>query len=249
MRSNIEWRTWGRVDPLYGVVTIPDRGKTDINPWTDAEFYAHGADEWHHLLPEWRTFGVDTTSCLEIGCGAGRITQQLVQTFDRVYALDVSPDMVEYARAHVTPAERIAYFVTEGIEIPLPDQAVTAVLSLHVFQHFDSVADSLAYWREIYRVLRPGGTLFIQLPIHNWPWAPSIFDSVYRARRIVGSAIASVKRLMMQRGSERLFLRVVSYDANWLLRTLESVGYAKTELRCVSRPDSTCYWAVFAARP
>ena len=40
--------------------------------------------------------------CVEVGCGPGRMTGALAERFDRVVALDVSPAMLEQARAHVT---------------------------------------------------------------------------------------------------------------------------------------------------
>ena len=45
-------------------------------------------------------------TCVEVGCGPGRMTGALAERFDRVVALDVSPAMLEQARANVTAAER-----------------------------------------------------------------------------------------------------------------------------------------------
>ncbi|MBV9325369.1 MAG: class I SAM-dependent methyltransferase [Chloroflexi bacterium] len=248
MRSNIEWRHWGRIDPLYGVSTLPGKSRLDSQPWTDSEFYALGAHEWSEHLSQWQTYGLRTSSCVEIGCGAGRITQQLVHTFDHVYALDVSPEMIAYARARVTPSERVSYFVTEGQTIPVPSESASAVFSSHVFQHFEAVDDSLIYWEEIYRVLEPGGTMFVQLPVHRWPWAPTIFGAIYGARRKIGATAAWFKRRRLQAGGQQLFARLVSYDGDWLLRTLASIGYARIELRCIALPEGA-YWALLAERP
>ena len=41
-------------------------------------------------------------TCVEVGCGPGRMTGALAERFDRVVALDVSPAMLEQARANVT---------------------------------------------------------------------------------------------------------------------------------------------------
>lgn len=42
MRSGIEWRAWGKRDPLFGVATQPGREKTGATPWTDEESLATG---------------------------------------------------------------------------------------------------------------------------------------------------------------------------------------------------------------
>src|SRR6478735_10371022 len=39
--------------------------------------------------------------CVEVGCGPGRMTGALAERFDRVLALDVSPAMLDQARATV----------------------------------------------------------------------------------------------------------------------------------------------------
>src|ERR671936_274610 len=43
-------------------------------------------------------------TCLEIGCGPGRMTRHLAERFDRTVAVDVSPQMLAAARVAVTAA-------------------------------------------------------------------------------------------------------------------------------------------------
>jgi hypothetical protein len=90
--------------------------------------------------------------------------------------------------------------------------------------------------------------MFIQLPVHKWPWMPALFGTIYGARRQVGAAAAWFKRRMLQAGSQQLFARLVSYDADWLLNTLAQIGFERIELRCIALPQGT-YWAVLAATP
>src|SRR5215210_3122690 len=87
-RSNIEWRQWARTDPLYGVSTVAGRERNGARPWTLPEFYAAGETAWAVWLRHWEQYGRRPDSCLEIGCGAGRITRQLVQSFDAVTGID-----------------------------------------------------------------------------------------------------------------------------------------------------------------
>src|SRR5258708_2555315 len=97
LKSNTEWKQWGKDDPLWGVASWDGKQKGGASPWTDEEFYALGESDWQDFLRHWRQYGIDTRSCLEIGCGAGRITRQLAKSFDRVYGVDVSEDMIRRA--------------------------------------------------------------------------------------------------------------------------------------------------------
>lgn len=51
--------------------------------------------------------------------------------------------------------------------LPYTDGSVDAVLAEHVFEHF-SFAEEAQAWREMARVLRPGGTLVLEVPDFEW---------------------------------------------------------------------------------
>lgn len=52
-------------------------------------------------------------------------------------------------------------------DLPYADGAVDAVLAEHVLEHFSFAEEALA-WREMARVLRPGGTLTLEVPDFEW---------------------------------------------------------------------------------
>ena len=91
--SNIEWKKWGEKDPLWGAASCPGKERDGTDPWTDEEFYELGEADWQDFIAHWRKYGVDNRSCLEIGCGAGRITLHLAKHFQNTYAVDVSEGM------------------------------------------------------------------------------------------------------------------------------------------------------------
>ena len=51
--SNIEWQSWGKFDPLYGVASLEGRNRRGKNPWTNEEFYAYGAKVWSEYIVHW----------------------------------------------------------------------------------------------------------------------------------------------------------------------------------------------------
>jgi ubiquinone/menaquinone biosynthesis C-methylase UbiE len=147
-----------------------------------------------------------------------------------VFGLDVSAGMIEYAREHIE-AKSVIFLLGDGIHIPLADASVTAVFSAHVFQHFDSISHASAYFREVARVLAPGGTIMIHLPIHHWPTMPRLFDAAYHFRKRIGDIRAWVRRQLIRAGlSHHHFMRGLSYPVQYLFDFLPKYGLGEIEI-------------------
>lgn len=152
-----EWRTLAQDDPLYAIAAWSGKER---GGWTTADFYATGLAEWADFECVWSQYSTLGGVCLEIGCGAGRITNGLAKTFDRVIGIDVSKRMIELAHDAVPAAE---YLQVDSTTIPLREGEVDAVFTCHVLQHLETAEDVATYVREAYRVLRPGGTAMLHL--------------------------------------------------------------------------------------
>jgi SAM-dependent methyltransferase len=114
-------------------------------------------DDLASLLP-----GSDprTLRIFEIGCGIGRMTEALAETFGEVCATDISGEMLKQARAHVAKFPHVSLFETNGLDFAnLPDAHFDIVFSAYVFQHVPDLAVTRALLSEAYRVLKPGGVL------------------------------------------------------------------------------------------
>jgi trans-aconitate methyltransferase len=85
---------------------------------------------------------------LDLGCGDGVLTKQLMDLGCEVLGVDASPAMVEAARARGAPAQ-----LMDGHELPFTDEfdAVFSNAALHWMLQPDEVL------RRIHRSLRPGG--------------------------------------------------------------------------------------------
>ena len=244
MKSNTEWIKWGRKDPLFGVSSWQGREKGGVNPWTDEEFYALGQSDFADFISCWNSFGYDRAHCVEIGCGAGRITKYLAGAFDRVSALDVSEDQIEYARSHIDRSN-VDYFKVNGTDIPLEAASATAVFSVHVFQHFDSEKEAAKVFREIHRVLNPGGTLMIHLPMHRLPKYPvaPLLAGIISLWKTVGTIKADLNRK-----AGKMIMRGLSYDRTQLAALLQTLGFTEIEFRAFQVKSNRDWHDVVLAR-
>ena len=103
--------------------------------------------------------------CVEVGCGPGRMTGALAERFDEVLALDVSPAMLDQARANVT-APNVRFAAVSGERLDgVDDASADALVCYLVLQHLPSRRVVESYLDEFARVLAPAGAAFVQVPV------------------------------------------------------------------------------------
>lgn len=113
---------------------------------------------------------------VEIGCGAGRMTQ-FFAGFAEVHAFDVSPEMIERGRARL--GDGIRWHVGSGAALePLADASIDLVFSYIVFQHVPSRDVIASYVADAARVLRAGGWFKFQLSGADFPHEPDTWLGV-----------------------------------------------------------------------
>jgi trans-aconitate methyltransferase len=125
---------------------------------------ARGEEELRSLFGR---LGVDPHggTCVEVGCGPGRMTSALAGRFDRVLAVDVSPAMLTQARKNV-PAANVEFREVPGDRLAGVDDAIADVLVCYlVLQHLPTRAVVLSYLDEFARVLKATGEAFVQVPV------------------------------------------------------------------------------------
>jgi SAM-dependent methyltransferase len=157
------WEAFGRVDPFFGVLSDPTKfgGK-----WDPQEFFETGHAHVRKLLRILRERDVSFVpgTCLDFGCGVGRLTIPLSAHFDRTIGVDVAKAMIGPARRHLKPGDRCEFVVNRRPDLRCFDTAAFDVVhSCLVLQHMPpDVAHR--YIGEFFRVARPGGLVVFQLP-------------------------------------------------------------------------------------
>ena len=108
----------------------------------------------------------------------------------------------------------------------MPDNSFTAVFSCHVFQHLDSIGHVTEYFHEVYRVLQPGGSIMIHIPIYVWPWGiGKVIPLLYRLRKTVDLLMACTKRSLMRRLKLHPIMRMTSFSEEYVFNILGELGY------------------------
>lgn len=95
---------------------------------------------------------------LDLACGPGIVTAELARRGFEASAIDLTPVMIERARARCQGLPPVAFRVGAAEELPFPDEDFDAAVTRLSLHHFRSPA---AVLEELHRVLRPGGCLVV----------------------------------------------------------------------------------------
>jgi SAM-dependent methyltransferase len=111
------------------------------------------------LVPRLQEWGVRLV--LDAGCGAGRHLLPLAEAGFRVLGVDLEWSVLRELNPHLDRVAGSAWLAQGDLQsLPLPAGVFDFVLSIDTISHGDTRAFT-AYCRELDRVLRPGGLLFI----------------------------------------------------------------------------------------
>jgi len=103
---------------------------------------------------------------LDLGCGIGNILIALAERMDFSHppvGVDVSPDLIRIGEREIAKAglrDRIWLQLAPATRLPFEDGSFDVVLTSHVLKHLDDEA-LLTCFREVARVLRPGGRFLL----------------------------------------------------------------------------------------
>ena len=145
---------------LWNPSAVPEAMAQIYNTTDEASFEEGGRldFEWlaRHLRPEHTT--------LDLGCGIGRVAYYVAQHCQHLWAIDVSPRMLELAQERMSGLNNVSYGLCEDISFPdVPSMSIDLAYSLLVLQHVER-EDAFCLLEELCRVVRPGGRVMLTFP-------------------------------------------------------------------------------------
>ena len=100
---------------------------------------------------------------LDVACGTGRMLHQLAVAHPNMqfFGLDLSPFYVQHARDELSHLKSLSLVAANAEEMPYRDEYFDVLTSVHLFHELPKPARRNVY-KEMWRVLKPGGLLVIQ---------------------------------------------------------------------------------------
>ncbi|CAG0969320.1 hypothetical protein PHYC_01155 [Phycisphaerales bacterium] len=134
--------------------------------WTDhGEEWSSGFGDshfmWHAFIMPRIAHHLPCERALEIACGHGRCTRFLARQCARLWAADLTREVIDACRERLASFTNIDYAQTDGKSLSMiPDNSLDFVFSWDSLVHAEAdVMD--AYLAELARTLRPGGFGFL----------------------------------------------------------------------------------------
>lgn len=134
---------------------------------------------------------IENEAVLDVGCGTGNYTIELVKRGANVVGVDRSEDMLALARQKGQgEGLKVNFQAADAMNLPYPDSSFDMVISNGLLCFLKEPEKALM---EMHRVLKPGGRLVVSV-LNKWsPWAlfrriKGIFkDTIYSQARFISS--------------------------------------------------------------
>ncbi len=105
-------------------------------------------------------------SVLDIGCGSGRNLLYFLQKGYRVCGIDVDKlqiDLMKHIVGSMPNSQSHQFIEASAESLPLPSDAMDLVICSRVLHHLPSTESYEQSCLEMYRVLKPGGILYLSM--------------------------------------------------------------------------------------
>lgn len=161
------WAHLGETDPYFSVLSADEWRLQNIGEAERNAFYASGAGDVKLLLDLCANAGVAPNfagTCLELGCGLGRVGVHLAARFNRYIGVDISQPHLAHAARHLA-TQGLHNCEFQSLDRALDDDTpVDLVFTRLVLQHNPPPVIAMLI-KAMCKRLKPGGLFLFQVPI------------------------------------------------------------------------------------
>jgi 2-polyprenyl-3-methyl-5-hydroxy-6-metoxy-1,4-benzoquinol methylase len=169
-RTYDTWEHLGFTEPYWSVLTQPQYQINKFNENSD-QFYESSGPLFRNIISALKRnrFNLtDINTCLEVGCGVGRMTGYFAEVFQKVIAADISSQHIAIAKNYldshnIKNVETIHWQNLKQIE---DLSNIDIVISVITLQHNPP---PIIVWmlENLLKIIRSGGLAFIQIPTYR----------------------------------------------------------------------------------
>jgi len=244
--SDRRFESFAAREPYFSIVTDPRFLRARLTPEHEREFFASGES-----LVAWMLGVIDAglapqfapMSTLEFGCGAGRLALPLAERPGSVVAVDVSPAMLDLARAHAARRGLGHILFQRPEELFAAPRTFDLVVCYHVLQRLPRV-EGLALLRRLVAAVGADG-----VGVFQW-CCRARAPLAARASRWIREHVPGTNTLANQlRGkpSDEPFIPTHVYANDEMLAEFEAAGLNPVHL-ALERHQDVDYATAFAER-
>jgi len=193
--TDADWENLGKKDPYWAVLIHDEFRRGAMDESARDRFFETGerhVDGVINSIREKVCPGFSPASALDFGCGVGRLVIPLARRAARVVGVDISPSMLNEARANASQ------FGLSGVEFVQSDDNLSRVTgrfdlvhSFIVLQHIPCER-GLPLIRRLVELVAPGGVGALQFTYlrpgqqtprgqSTWPWSQATSDRPIRS--------------------------------------------------------------------
>ncbi|MBN1329542.1 MAG: class I SAM-dependent methyltransferase [Candidatus Heimdallarchaeota archaeon] len=164
---------------------------------------------------------------LDLGCGNGRHSSQLLQRNHSVISSDISFKILQIALQNefINYRNIIAGVVNaDGLNLPFHNNSFDTILSIAVIHHLSTETQRVDFLKEIYRTLRPKGTVLISCWLRTHPR--------FTKKDLEKEALAGKKEIFVpwtMQNERKINRYYYLYDSEELMKLVTSNGFKITK--------------------
>jgi len=118
-----------------------------------------GKKRWQRRVQMLTAHLKPTDKVLEIGCGTGYFTKEIVKTGAFVTAIDISPELLNIAKEEIKETN-VSFVLENAYQMTFEANSFDSIVGSSVLHHLE-IEKAIS---EMFRVLKPGGSMYFTEP-------------------------------------------------------------------------------------